>query len=139
MAMTSELSEISSLFFYLTVFLLSSLVTGPNFKSISWLELRKFWLVKDWPEIWKSQIPQSEFCPVSWDCDKLEILNLVRISLIKCYEMLQNTRVTAFTVFELLRENQLGGRGKITPPSQISVKYWVLVTIFFGKTFRKYL
>ena len=25
--------------------------------------------------------------------------------------MLQNTRVTAFTVFELLRENQLGGEG----------------------------
>ena len=28
----------------------------------------------------------------------------------------------AFTVFELLRENQLGG-GKITSPTQISVKY----------------
>ena len=26
--------------------------------------------------------------------------------------MLQNTRVTAFTVFELLRENQLGGWGE---------------------------
>ena len=33
--------------------------------------------------------------------------------------MLQNSRVTAFIVFELLRENQLGG--KITPPpTQIS-------------------
>ena len=30
--------------------------------------------------------------------------------------MLLNSRVTAFTVFELLRENQLGGGGKITPP-----------------------
>ena len=30
--------------------------------------------------------------------------------------MLQNSRVTAFTVFQLLRENQLGeGGGKITP------------------------
>ena len=28
--------------------------------------------------------------------------------------MLQNARVTAFTVSELLRENQLGG--KVTPP-----------------------
>ena len=27
--------------------------------------------------------------------------------------MLQNTRVTAFTVFELLRENQLGGWGEL--------------------------
>ena len=29
--------------------------------------------------------------------------------------MLQNSRVTAFTVFQLLRENQLGEGGKITP------------------------
>ena len=36
--------------------------------------------------------------------------------------MLQDDRVTAFTVFELLKENQLGG-GKITSPTQISVKY----------------
>ena len=37
--------------------------------------------------------------------------------------MLQNSRVTAFTVLELLREKQLGG-GKITPtphPTQIRV------------------
>ena len=33
----------------------------------------------------------------------------------KCYGMLQNARVTAFTISELLRENQRGGRGKITP------------------------
>ena len=52
--------------------------------------------------------------------------------------MLQNARVTTFTVFELLRESQLRG-GKIIPPTQISVKYWVLVIIFlvrsFGSTF----
>ena len=46
--------------------------------------------------------------------------NLAWISLIKCYWMLQISRVTAFTVIELLRENQLGG--KITPPTQIRVK-----------------
>ena len=38
------------------------------------------------------------------------------MSLIGCYWMLQNSRVTAFIVFELLRENQRGGGGKITPP-----------------------
>ena len=32
--------------------------------------------------------------------------------------MLQDDRVTAFTVFELLKENQLGG-GKITPPPRL--------------------
>ena len=46
--------------------------------------------------------------------------------------MLQNARVTAFTVFELLRENQQGGgegvgegeAGKITlPPSRLGLKY----------------
>ena len=52
--------------------------------------------------------------------------------------MLQNAKVTDFTVFELLSENQLG-EGKITPPTQISIKYWVLVIIFFGKIFWKYL
>ena len=41
--------------------------------------------------------------------------------------MLQNARVTAFTVSKLLRENQQGGGGggdKITPhpPTQIRVK-----------------
>ena len=50
----------------------------------------------------------------------------------------QNVRVTAFTIFELLRKNQLG-RDKITPPTQISVKYWGLVIIFYGKIFWKYL
>ena len=43
-----------------------------------------------------------------------------------------------FTVFELLRENQLWG-GEITPPTQISVEFWLLVIIFFGKIFWKYL
>ena len=32
--------------------------------------------------------------------------------------MLQNSRVTACTLFELLRENQLGGGGKIPPLTQ---------------------
>ena len=38
--------------------------------------------------------------------------------------MLQYTRITAFTVAELLRENQQGGGGNITlppPPTQIKV------------------
>ena len=35
--------------------------------------------------------------------------------------MLQNFRVTAFTAFELLRENQLGG--DYPPPTQIRVNF----------------
>ena len=123
MTMTSQLSESSSNFFDLAVFLLSSLVTGPSFMSISSLvlELWQFSFIRDWPEIRKSEIPPSEFCPISGDWGELWIPNLARMSLIECYWMLQNARVTAFTVFELLRENQLG-EGKITPTTLISVK-----------------
>ena len=49
---------------------------------------------------------------------KLGIPNLARMFLMKSYSMLQNSRVTAFTVSKLLRENQQdGGWGgdKITP------------------------
>ena len=48
--------------------------------------------------------------------------------------MLQNSRVTAFTVFELLTENQLGG--KFTPlPTQIRVKEFLSL----NKTFATFL
>ena len=79
------------------------------------LELWQFSFIKDWPEIRKSETPPSEFCPISGDWGELWIPNLVRMSLIECYCMLQNSRVTAFTVFELLRENQLG-EYPIPPP-----------------------
>ena len=95
--------------FDVVLFLLSSLVTGPSFMSISSLvlELWQFSFLRDWPEIWKLEIPPSEFFPISEDWGKLWIPNLARMSVIECYWMLQNCRVTAFTVFELLRENQL--------------------------------
>ena len=95
------------------LFLLSSLVTGPSFMSISSLvlELWNFgnFFIRDWPEIRNTEKPTSEFCPVSGDWNQLWIPNLARMSLIECYWMLQNSRVIAFSVFELLRENQLGG------------------------------
>ena len=108
----------TSIFLEVVVFLLSSLVTGPSFMSISSLalELWQFSFIRDWPEIRKSEIPTSEFYPISGDWDQLWIPNLARMSLIECYWMLQNSRVTAFTVFELLRENQLGGGVKLLPP-----------------------
>ena len=42
--------------------------------------------------------------------------NVARMPLIKCYRMLQNARVTVFTVSELIRENQQLGVGNFTPP-----------------------
>ena len=46
MTMMSQLSKNSSNLFDLAVFILSSLVTGPSFMSISWLELRQFFVYK---------------------------------------------------------------------------------------------
>ena len=57
------------------------------------------------------------------------------MSLIECYWMLQNSRVTAFTVFELLRENQKNTPHPPPPPHpQIRVKYFRFQFIFYVKT-----
>ena len=124
MTMTSQIPDMTSLsvFFEVVLFLLSSLVTGPSFMSISSLvlELWQFSFIRDWPEIRKLEIPPSEFCPISGGWGEFEISNLARTFLIKFYWMLQNARVTAFTVSELLRENQQGGV-KLLSPTQIRV------------------
>ena len=130
--MTSQFFYItSSSIFFEVFFLLSSLVTGPSFMSISSLvlELWQFSFVRDWPEIRKLEIPPSEFCPISGDWGELWIPNLARMSLIECYWMLQNSRVTTFTIFELLRENQL--EGKIAPSSPAQIR--VIIEIFQAK------
>ena len=118
MTMMSQFGDMksSSKFYWRVLFLLLSLVTGLNFmwKSSSVLELWQCFL-RNWPEIRKSEIAPSEFCPIFGDWDKLRIPNLARMFLMKCYYMLQNVRVPAFTVSELLSESQQGD--KITPPS----------------------
>ena len=54
--------------------------------------------------------------------------------------MLQNSRVTPFTVFELLKENQLGGKGKINhpPPTHIRVQYYEGFAAAVMKAFGSY-
>ena len=123
MTMTSQFSDMtsSSIFFDVVLFLLSSLVTGPSFMSI----LSLVWnydnfFYKGLTRNSEIEIPPSEFCPISADWGKLWIPNLAWMSLIERYWMLQNSRVTAFSVLELLRENQLGGGGNFTP-TQIRV------------------
>ena len=118
-------------FFDVVLFLLSSLVTGRSFMSISSLvlELSQFSFIRDWPEIRKSGIPLSEFCPISGDWGKLWVPNLARMYLTECYYMLQNSTVTAFTVLELSTESQLRRWGsKITHPSptliRVNVSLW---------------
>ena len=109
--MTLQFFDMVSLsnFADVVIFLLSSLVTGPSFMSISSLvlELWQFpfrkltrnpengntsvWV---WPNIWRlGRVRNTKFG--------------TNIS-IKSYWMLQNAKVTTFSVSELLRENQLG-------------------------------
>ena len=111
--MASQISEKTS-FFDVVSFLLSNLVNGPSFMSISSLvlELWQFPFTRDWPEIRNSEMPPSEFSAIYRVWCWLRMQNVVRISLMKCYWLLQNTRVTAFTVSELLSENQQEERGE---------------------------
>ena len=104
-------------------FFLSRLVTGPSFMLISSLvlELWQFPFIRDWPEKQKSEIPPSGFCPISGNWGNLGIPNLARISLIKCYWMLQNARGTTFTVSELLRKTQQEGGGITPSPTRLRV------------------
>ena len=136
--MTSQFSDMTSTsnFFDVVFFLLSFLVTDPSFMSILSLvlELWQFSFIRDWLEIRKSEIPTSEFFPIPGDWGELWIRNLAPMSLIECYWMLQNSRVTAFTVFELLRENQLWRGVKLLPPTQIRVKIllWLAFSFLFS-------
>ena len=126
--MTSQLSDMmpSLNFFDVVLLVFLNLVTGPSFMSMSSLvlELWPFLFLRDWPEIRKLEIPSSEFCPISGDW----IPNLAWAFLIKFYWMLQNARVTAFTVSELLKENQQGGKIPPHPLTQIRVKILNLST-----------
>ena len=89
MKMTSQLADmrLSPDFFGVAVFLLSSLVTGPTFLSISVLvlELGQFSFSKGLtknPEIGNNPI---EFCLISGDWVRLGTPNLVRMSVMKSY------------------------------------------------------
>ena len=108
------------IFFCVVLFFLSSLLTGSSFMSISSLalELWQFSSIRDWPDIRKSELPPSEFCPISGDWGELWILNLKRMSLIQCYSILRISRVSSFCRF-----CQLGGGGKIPPdPSRLGLR-----------------
>ena len=82
--------------------LLLSLVTKAVFISILWLalELWQFSFIKDWPEI---QISEIAACILSniWRVRWVRVTKFGR----NISKKLLNTRVTAFTVSELLKEN----------------------------------
>ena len=91
----------SSFFFDVALFLLSSVVTGPSFMSVSWLvlELWQFLHIRYWPEFWELEIPLSEFCSISRDGGKLETPHLAWVSLMKSNWILQNCEDFSFDVF----------------------------------------
>ena len=62
---------------------------------------RQFSLIRDWPEIQKSKIPQPEFWQISADWDELGKPKLAQISQIKCYSM-QGLHLLLFTFYCLL-------------------------------------
>ena len=104
--------------FDIAFFLLSSLVTGQSFMSISSLVLEL------WQFSFKSgnrKYPRRSFAQYLETGASYGYNILGRMSLIESYWMLQNdARVTAFTVNELLRENQLdreGGENYPPPPT----------------------
>ena len=72
---------------------------------------------KGWPKIRKSEIPPSEFWPISGDCGKLGMPNLL---IPKCYWIMQNFRVAAFAISGLLSEKQHGGWRRVKLPSSRS-------------------
>ena len=107
MTTTSQLSHMtsSSNLFDVALFLFSCLAAGLSSMSISSLipELWQFSFIPYKSSNWKYPV---RVLPNIWRLGKSEIPNLARMSLIKYYWMLQNVRVTAFIVSELLRENQ---------------------------------
>ena len=91
-----------------------NVVTGSGVMTISF--------VRDWPEIWKLEITLSEFSPKSADWSDIGIPNLAKMYLTKCCWILQNARVTAFTVSELLKENQQGVKLPPAPPPSTQIR-----------------
>ena len=125
MTMTSQFSDMTSTsnFFDVVLFLLSSLVTGPSFMSITSLvlELWQFSFIRDWSEIRKSEIPPSGFCRKSRDWGKLWVPNLAQMCLKKCYWMLKNSRVTAFFRSWVIKGKPIREGGNFTPRLALNV------------------
>ena len=89
-----------------------------------------FFFIRDWPEIWKSEIPPSEFRPISGDWGKLGLPNVARISRINCNKILLNVakcQGNSFYRFWVIKGKPTGMgerevESKITFPHQIRVK-----------------
>ena len=94
------------------LFLLSSLVTGPSFMSISSM----FWSHDNFL-LQGIQMPPSEFWPTFGDWDELGIPNLAQMTLIKSYWMLENAmNFVVSECFWLIKGKPTGGEINPDPP-----------------------
>ena len=111
-------------FFDTVVFLLPNLVTGQDFMSIiiAGSRVMTTFLYKQLTRY--SQIGNTSVWVFSniWILGEKVILNLAATSLTNCHWMLQNARVTAFTVSELLRTTN---RRVKLPPTQIKIRIFI--------------
>ena len=150
--MTSQFSNMTSSwkFFDLVLFFLSSLVTDLSFMSILLvLELWRFFFIRVWPEIWISEIPPSEFCPISGDWDKLGIPNLARIFSNEILLNAPKCQGYSFYHFWIIKGKPTGGGVKLPSTTQIRVNPFHTIDIFlyplkqskkfwFSDVFRRY-
>ena len=118
--------DVIATFFDVVLFLLSSLVTGSRFM---WIivqslvqELWQFSFIKNWSKIRKLQISQTELCRIFGDWSQLGIPSLARMSLIKCYLMLQNAILQPLLFLSYWGKTNRGS--KITPPRLGLVFKW---------------
>ena len=105
-------------FFGLVLFLLSSLVTGPSFMSVSLLvlELWQFLFWRDWPEIRKSKM----FLYV-WVLPNIWTLERVRKTKfgtnVSSKMLLNGAKYQGYSLYHfwVIKRKPTGGRGEITP------------------------
>ena len=123
------------------LFLLSSLLTAPSFMSISLLvlELWQFPFTRISPEIRKSEITPSEFCPISGDWSKLGIPNLGLTSLMKWWNVTEWCKMPGLQLLQFLSYYGKTNRGEeegislpSPSPTQIRVNeiVWALHVAF---------
>ena len=99
-----------------------NIITGSGIMAI--------FFYKGWPEIWKSEIPPSKFCPISGDWGELWIPNLAWMSLIECYWQREYGRKCK----SIICATQLGGCVLLKMfwkffefcHSQKTVEYWLV-------------
>ena len=137
MTMTSQFLDrtSSSKFFYVILLFLSSLATAPSFMSVSLLalELWRFSFVRDWPEIQKSEIPPSEFCPIS-----RQVINTKFGTNVSNRMLLNVAKIQGYSFYRfwVIKGKPSGGGGGITPtPTQVRVK--ALISMQLDSTRKK--